>query len=125
MKTRLLLSFHTIARDRQVFAACLAVIALALCYVVFVGLAIQPTELQVATHYSAFGETHFYRSQWYTIAALAGFGLIVPALHIAIVARLLRDELRTFALYFSYLTIFMIILAFIYARSILSVAFLS
>lgn len=116
---------QTITRDRRVFGLCIAITLLAIAYILFVGLSLRPTELQVATHYSAFGDTHFYRSQWYSLIGLALFGLIMPILHIAIIARLLRDELRAFAVAFGYLTIALLLLAFMYARSILSVAFLS
>lgn len=125
MKTRILSAFHQITNDRQILAVCFVILLLSLAYIVYVALSIQPTELQVATHYSAFGETHFYRDQWYSIIGLAVFGVIVPVLHIAIVGRLLREGLRPFALGLGYVTIVLLLLAFVYAKSIIAVAFLS
>lgn len=125
MKTRLLASIKPILADRQLLLFCLAIIGLTLLYIGYVVISLRPTDVQVATHYSAFGETHYYRSKWYYMLSFIGFGILVAATHIAIILKLIREDFRPLAIGLAWLTLMILALAFIFTHSVLSIAFLS
>ncbi len=123
MKTNFISFIRPALKDRRILLIFAILAMISIVYTIYVGLYIHPTELQVAAHYTAYGETHFYRDQWYTLISLITLGLIVPIVHIGIVARLFNDGLRSFAIAFGYYSIGFVGLMLIYARSVLSIAF--
>ena len=104
---------------------CVSIIFIALAYMAYVILSLRPTDVQVAMHYSAFGETHYYRNKWYYLLSFVAFGLVVVSLHLAILFKLIREDFRSLAVGFAWLTIILLGLACIFAHSVLSIAFLS
>lgn len=125
MKIRALNSLRKIASDRLILAFILAIILLAVTYILYIAFSLKPNELQVATHYTVFGETNFYRNKWYYLISFALFGALIAVVHIAIIIKLFFYELRSFAIAFSCLTIVLIIIAWVITHSVLNIAFLS
>ncbi len=103
----------------------LFIIILTTIYVAYVLIALEPRDLQVAVHYTAFGETHFYREKWYYMIAFAAFGIVVAALHIAIMAKLVVSELRPLGIAFGWLTVIFLIVTAVLSHAVLGIAFLS
>lgn len=99
--------------------------ALTILYVLYVVLSLRPTDVQVATHYSAFGDTHYYRNKWQYILSFIGFGLVFASIHIAIILKLLKEDFRPLAIAFAWLSLILLAIAFIFTHSVLSIAFLS
>src|SRR5665648_490129 len=96
-----------------------------LAYVLYVAFSLQPVSLQVATHYSAFGETHFYRNKWYYLISFAVFGVMVAVAHISIMVKLISLQMRPLGIAFGWLSILTLIIAAVIAHSVLDIAFLS
>jgi hypothetical protein len=95
-----------------------------LAYSVYVGTSLRPSDLQVAVHYTAFGETSFYREKWYYLVSFIIFGIIVAVTHTALVAKLYLQGRREIALAFVWLSLLLVIIAWFIAWSVLKVAFL-
>lgn len=125
MKTKLFSAIKPILADREILGFFLAIIALTLVYVLYVILSLRPTDVQVATHYSAFGDTHYYRNKWYYILTFVVFGFVFAAVHIGIILKLIKEEFRPLAIAFAWLSLMLLVVAFIFTHSILSIAFLS
>lgn len=125
MQIRALESLKKILSDRLVTASIVAVILLAAAYMIYVAVSLQPSELQVATHYTVFGETNFYRNKWYYLISFILFGLLTLAANLAIVVKLFFYELRGFAIAFACLTLLIITAAWFISHSVLNIAFLS
>lgn len=125
MKTRFLSAIKPVLADRQILGFLLAIAGLSFLYILYVVLSLRPTDVQVATHYSAFGDTHYYRNKWYYILTFVGFGLVFAAAHIGIILKLIKEDFRPLAIGFAWLSLMLLIVAFIFTNSILSIAFLS
>lgn len=125
MKTRALTSFKKIAADRVILIYLIIIIALAVAYIGYVLFSVHPNDLQVATHYTVFGETNLYRNKWYYLISFALFGAVLAAAHVGVIVKLFFYDLRSFAIAFSWLTILLIAIAWAFTRSVLGIAFLS
>ncbi len=125
MKTRFIAAVTEIARDRTVLVLIASTLILSLLYVIYVLLSLRPGELQVAIHYSAFGDTHYYRAGWQYLISFAIFGIIFAAGHVALMAKLVKNNLRDLAIAFGWLSLLLLVVTFLYTRSVLGVAFLS
>ena len=125
MKTRSLEAVKLIIADRY-FAVLVGIMLLiAVVYCIWVGVTVQPTELQVVNHYTAFGITNFYRNQWYYLHSIIAFCLLVAAAHLLLANKLYEIKNRTFALGFIWLGIVVLLISVVWTQSILEVASLS
>jgi hypothetical protein len=125
MKTRALDSFKRITGDKLILGLVVLLIFLAGLYTISVIIALQPTELQVATRYTVFGETHFYRDKWYYLISFVLFGVMVAVIHTVLIIKLLLNDMRNFAVGFAWLSIVVIIIGWVLSHSVLGIAFLS
>ena len=125
MKTLALNSFKRIAADRVILIYLVLIIALAGAYITYVIFSLHPSELQIATHYTVFGQTNFYRNKWYYLISFVVFGGVLATAHVGIIIKLFFYDLRSFAIAFSWLTILVIAIAWAFTHSVLGIAFLS
>lgn len=124
MKTNLITAIRIVAADRMVAVLTIAMIIAALAYSVYVGVSLQPSDLQVAVHYTAFGETSFYREKWYYLISFFLFGVMVAITHTALILKLYTQERRQMAILFGWLSLLIIVIAWAITRSVLGIAFL-
>jgi hypothetical protein len=97
---------------------------MAIIYIVYVALALDPSDLQVAVRYTAFGDTHFYRDKWYYFLSFILFGIVLGSVHIALAIKLYGRQQRQLAIGVLIFTLFLFIIGWIITRSILRIAFL-
>lgn len=112
------------ARDRSLATVSIALIVLVIAYSIYIALALEPSDLQVATRYTAFGDAHFYRNKWYYLLSFIFFGLTLVGVHLAFAVKLYNRNQRQLATGFLYLTVFLLLIAWIVTRSVLQIAFL-
>ena len=106
-------------------AALLIVFILAcLAYCIFIGISLRPSDLQVAVHYTAFGDASFYREKWYYFVNFIAFGLMLMAMHTILAVKLYVQGRRQIALFFVGLSLLLVVIAWFLTRAILRVAFL-
>lgn len=124
MKNIALQSIKNILSDRLLVGLIVAVITGAAAYSIFVILSLQPSDLQVAVHYTAFGETNFYRDKWYYLLSFIGFGAVIAFVHTALIVKLFSQGNRQLAIAFAGLSLLILFIATIITLSILKIAFL-
>lgn len=124
MKHQIIKTLQSIMADRPYFALMAAVSATALLYAVYVILSVESRDIQVVTHYSGFGESHFYRSSWYYLYSFAGLGVLMAVVQSAIMAKLFKYERRTLGMLFGWMSLLLILITTVYTFNILQVAYL-
>lgn len=125
MKLRTLEAFKLIIADRVALVLLGAFLLLVVAFCISIAVSLHPSELQVVTHYTAFGITNFYRDKWFYFLTFIVFGVMVGVIHAGVVAKLYRAKDRSFALGFTWLSIVMVLIAWVLAHSVLQVASLS
>lgn len=125
MKTSLIENIKPVLRDRYVMTLIVIAILFALIAGIYFALSIRVTDLQVMTHYTAFGVTNFYRDKWYYLLNFVGFFVIAAGLHSAIIVKLYGLKGRDFSIIFGWVTLVLLVIGLIIARAVFGVANLS
>jgi len=121
MKQNILESLKLLVADRYLLVSLSIITLLSLTFAVIIGLSIHPSELQLVSHYSAFGVTHFYLDQWVYLFVFVVFGVVVSILHSIISVKLLVIKGHPFAVLFVWAGVGIIILDWITVLAILNV----
>lgn len=100
---------------------CASVVLLAIGLVFYIGFQVRPSELQLVSHYSAFGITHLYRDQWFYLLNFGLFGLFAAALHVILAVKILMLKGHSLAILFAWMGIIMIVLAWVTAYAVINV----
>jgi hypothetical protein len=88
---------------------------------IVIGLSIHSSELQLVSHYSAFGITHLYRDQWFYLSVFVVFEIVVAILHSIISIKLLIAKGRSLAVLFAWSGVGVVLLGWITAVAVLNV----
>jgi len=124
MKTTIINSIKPLLSDRFMIVLTIVFILLTLFYCVYVGVSLKPSDLQVAVHYTAFGETNFYREKWFYLINFIVFGLLIAVTHTILTVKLYSQGRRQIALLFLWLSLLLMTVVFLLTRAILGIAFL-
>ena len=125
MKHIITTSLKQILADRAMAFLCLGLVVAGIIYIAYVAFSLNPSDLQLATRYTAYGETHFYRNKWYYLVTFIAFGALFIVAHIGMIVKLYLNDLRQLAFAFAWLSAVMLVLAFVYTYSVLGIAYLS
>ncbi len=121
MKNNIKELLQKLVADRYLLILLSLSLILAIIFSVIIGLSVHQSDLQLVSHYSAYGITHLYRDQWYYLYLFSFFELVVCFMHSVISVKLLVVKSREFALAFAWLGIFMLIVGLILAQSVINV----
>lgn len=105
MKNTLVTSYKELITNRYLTVLSSIIVLLAFGFVLYILLAVRPSELQQVTHYTAFGVTHLYRDQWFYLLSFAGFAVITAFMHIAIALKIYITKGHPLAITFAWMGI--------------------
>jgi hypothetical protein len=120
-KTNFIQSIKELVTNRYLTTLSIILVLLSVAFILYIILTVRPSDLQLVTHYSAFGVTHLYRDQWFYLLTFGGFAVLVAFFHIAIAIKLYITKGHPLALMFAWLGIGIIVFAWITAISIINV----
>ena len=125
MKQTITTSARQILSDKALLGALVALIVASVIYVIYFALAVQPSELQLSSHYTSYGQEHFYRDQWTYLLSFAGFGVLVGVLHPIIAMKLHQERGRGVAILFCWVSLALLVIAARLLYEIIKIAALS
>lgn len=105
------------------WVGCLSFVVL--CYSVYVALSLRPSDIIVAAHYTFYGETNYYRQQWFYLLSFIGSGVFIAVFNSALAVKLRLLDKRPLAIGFVWLSIGVVLIGWLLTASVLNVAFLS
>lgn len=109
----------------HVFASLIGLLViLTLVFCAYVAFTIQPSDLQLAVRYTAFGETNYYRDRWFYLLSFIGFGLVSAIINVGLSIKVFILEKRSLALATLGCGFIMLFITAVVTRSVLSVALL-
>lgn len=121
MKKSIQQSLQLLITDRYLVILCGSLILLAIAFAIYVGLSVHPSEIQLVSHYSAFGVTHLYRDQWYYLLSFGAFGVLAATIHTILAIKLFTIKGHSVAIMFVWLGIAITILAWITTTAVVNV----
>jgi len=114
-------SFKELITNRYLTVLTAVTVLLALSFVTYILLNVRPSELQLVTHYTAYGVTHLYRDQWYYLFTFGALALLVAFIHVALSIKLFITKGHPLAIMFAWMGIGVILFAWVTAASIINV----
>ncbi len=111
--------------DRPLMLLIMAIILGGVGYIVYVAINLSPSDLQLATRYTSFGDTHFYRDKWWYLFSFVGFGILYIIAHAGFTAKLFTIGYKQLAYGFAWLSIILLVLMFVYTNSVIGIAYLN
>ena len=113
LKDTITTSVKELFTNRYLTTLSIVTVLLTIGFIIYISFTVHPSELQVVTHYTAFGVTHLYRDQWFYLLLFAVFALLAAFLHIAISIKIYITKGHPLAIMFAWLGIGMIAFAWI------------
>jgi len=121
LKNTITQSFKELITNRYLTVLSLITIILAVAFVIYIGIAVRPSELQLVTHYTAYGVTHLYRDQWFYLLSFGGFAVIAAFLNITIALKVYLTKGHPLAIMFAWFGIGIIVFAWLTSFSIINI----
>ncbi len=121
MKNTIVTSFKELTSNRHLTVLSGVLLLLALGMMTYIAVTVHPSELQLVTHYTAFGVTHLYRDQWFYLLSFGAFAALVAFLHIALAIKVYITKGHPLAIACLWSGIGVILFAWIIAASILTI----
>lgn len=112
-------TINRIVSDRPLFWLSVSIVILSLVCSLIIGLNIHASDVTVYSRYTAFGEAHFYKSHWQYLLLFIVFNIIAAVGHIALIGKLSTIERRQTALLVGWVAVVVIIVATVYALSVI------
>ncbi|MES2631146.1 MAG: hypothetical protein V4611_04260 [Patescibacteria group bacterium] len=114
-------SFKELITNRYLTVLSLVTVVLAIAFVIYISVVVRPSELQLVTHYTAYGVTHLYRDQWFYLLGFGAFAIIVAFLNIGISLKVFLTKGHPLAIMFAWFGIGIIVFAWLTSFSIINV----
>ncbi|MFZ1301530.1 MAG: hypothetical protein WAQ27_03055 [Candidatus Microsaccharimonas sp.] len=114
-------SFKELITNRYLTVLSIVTIVLAVAFVIYIGIAVRPSELQLVTHYTAYGVTHLYRDQWFYLLGFGAFSVVVAFLSIGISLKVYLTKGHPLAIMFAWFGVGIIVFAWLTSFSIINV----
>jgi len=121
LKTNFIQSIKELVTNRYLTTLSIILVLLSIAFVIYILFTVRPSDLQLVTHYTAYGVTHLYRDQWFYLLSFAGFAVLVAFLHIALAIKMYTTKGSPLAIMFAWFGIGVIVFAWITAISIINV----
>lgn len=107
-----------ISKDRLMIFLMILNIILGVAFFVSTILGVQVYDRLIYARYTIFGGEHFYKDVWYSRIFLASLGLIIAFVYNAIIAKIYTVAGRKMALFFTAITILLVIISFLMVAAI-------
>lgn len=121
IKDTLTNSIKQLFTSRYLTTLSIVLVVLAIAFSVYIAFSVRPSDLQLVTHYTAFGVTHIYRDQWWYLLSFAAFGTLVAFLHVALSIKIYEAKGRSLAIMFAWMGVGIMIIAWITSFSIINI----
>ena len=121
MKTTITEHLKELFTNRHLTVLSIVMLLLASAFIIYLAVVVRPSDLQLVTHYTAFGLTHLYRDQWFYLTSFGAFALITAFFHIAGSIKLYVTKGSPLAIAFAWAGVGVILLAWVVAASIINV----
>ena len=125
MKNHIISAIHTLVRDRYLTILLATFLIICIGLLIFIGVSVHPSELQVVVHYTSYGATNFYRDKWYYLVLFGLFVVIFAIMQCILAYRLLQMKGKTFAAAFIWLGYIILAVSGILFYQVVKIASLS
>jgi len=124
MKVEFINTAKMVLADRLMTVITAVFVLSCVAYCIYVGISLHPSDLQVAVHYTVYGQTNFYRDKWYYLMTFIVFGACLAVVHTLLTAKMYAQGRRQIALLFVGLSYLILAITWFVTLSVIKIAFL-
>lgn len=106
-------SFKELITNRYLTVLSVVTIFLAIAFVIYIGVVVHPNEIQLVTHYTAYGTTHLYRDQWFYLLSFGAFAVITAFFNVTISLKVFLTKGHPLAIMFAWFGLGIIVFAWV------------
>ena len=121
MKEKVSTSIKYLMGDRQLMVSVILLVLISIAEIIYIGLSLKPSELQLVNRYSAFGEIHLYRNHWYYLLTFVGLTFANATISIALAIKLYASHGRLAAFFCVFSGILVAVIAWFTIGSIINI----
>lgn len=121
MKEIIIDALKKTVRDRYLTIVLISTLLLSIIFAIIIGLSIHPSELQLVSHYSAFGVTHIYRDQWYYLIVFLLFEPLAALIQSVISIKLFLIKGHSIAIMYAWIGFSVVLIGMVTAMAVLNV----
>lgn len=114
-------SFQHILKDRYLLFLFVFTSIYTVGFLIFIAVNVRPSELQLVSHYTAFGPTHLYRDQWYYLFIFGLFAVITSCLHAILAIKVLLAKGRELAIIVGWAGVVLVTFAWMTAYAVFNI----
>lgn len=122
MKDSIKKSAKSVFSDRKLIGLIIFNFMVAVFVAIFLLTIIKPSEAQVTVRYTSYGIANFYRGYWYELLGYIALAIVIAVGHSLLAVKLTLEGRRSLALAFLWLTVIVLVILAIFARSIIKIA---
>lgn len=113
MKNTIITTIKQLLDHRRLLVVLVVLLLLGIGVAVYMAVTIQPSDLRIITHYTAYGITHFYRDTWVYLFAFVAFVVISVGFTIGVCVKLLQRAREDLAILFGWIGVTVVCLALV------------
>lgn len=121
MKEKISVSVKYLISDRQLMVSVVFLTLLTLAEIIYIAVALKPSELQLVNRYSAYGEVHLYRNHWYYLLTFVGFSLANLFMSVALAIKMYTTHSRPVAFFCIVAGVLVAVIAWFTIASIINI----
>lgn len=106
-------TFKQVYEQKYLFILLCVFVIVAFLLVAHMAITLQPNELRVVTQYTAYGVTHFYRSEWTAFIGYILFVIMTVVLYAVLSVKMLLQERKSLAIALLWIGLFMVLFAWL------------
>jgi len=118
---QVLIVIKSLLQDRGMFSIYFIMALIAVVNVLYIIITLRPSDLQLVSHYTAFGPTHLYRANWLDQSKTIFISLSILIFHILISQTVLIKISRPLAKFIAWSGVFILIFVLINSSLIINV----
>ena len=118
---RIISPLKTLITNRHLTVLSTLLVLLSIGFIIYLSITVRPSELQLVTHYTAYGLTHLYRDQWFYLLSFIGFTVLSTFFYITLAIKTYTLKGHPLAIMLLWIGIVTIIFAWVTAGSIINV----
>ena len=108
--------------DKAVFVLSIVILAFLLFFIIFCLVSIKSSNIRIITRFSVFGNSHFYRDEWWNLYSILFLGIASTVINFFICARLYIIKGRKFGVFILVVSLMILLLAIITLSRILALS---
>ena len=112
-------TFKQVLSDRVYLSVIVGMVVAAIVTTVYILLTVEARDIQITTQYSSYGQTNYFKGQWYQLYGFIALAILIAAGHTALMLKFVALQYRNLGILFGITSIVVILVGLVYAANVI------